>query len=95
MPGTDRVGPHRAGQKHPPRRLALLAEVGADNVTDGMTDETDGHIWMVSATPPFDPPRKVTARILEPERAGWVEQGPDGVFWRLTDTGRAVLEAAP
>lgn len=82
---------------HPTRtRLALLAEVDADNVCDGLTDEYDGHIWLVDTAPPFDPPQKVTARVLELEKAGWVEQGPDGASWRLTDAGRDVLrEATP
>lgn len=80
---------------HPTKtRLALLAEVVADNVLDGLTDETDGDIWLIDAAPPFDPPRKVTARMLELEKAGWVEQGPGIGSWRLTDAGRAVLEAS-
>lgn len=73
-------------------RLQLLRDIAADNVVDGLTDETDGHIWLLDIVT-FDPPRKVTARVLELEHAGWVEQGPDGATWRLTAAGRAVLEA--
>ncbi len=74
-----------------PSRLALPEAIGQDAVLDGITDETDGDIWWTDL---LDPPRKVTARVLEAERAGWVEQGPDGCFWRLTDAGRAVLDGA-
>lgn len=70
------------------RRRALLCDVSAGNVLDGITDSTDGHTWLVVEP---DPPRKVCARIRELELAGWVEQVE--AFWRLTDLGRDVLAA--
>lgn len=64
-------------------RLALLRDVDAGNVLDGITDD---HVWLVDNP---EPPRKVCARMREMEAAGWVEQGEP--FWRLTDAGREVL----
>jgi hypothetical protein len=74
-----------------PTRLALLREVAAGNVIEGITEETDGHTWLVD--PETGDRRKVCARIEEALKAGWVVQ--DEAFWRLTRTGRAVLDGAP
>lgn len=71
-----------------PTRLALLRDVAAGNVLDGVTPETDGHTWLVVA--PFVP-LKVCARIQEMDAAGWVERGEP--FWRITEAGTVVLAA--
>lgn len=71
-------------------RLALLQAVAADLVIEGLTEETHGHTWL---TDEIDPPRKVSARVTELHRAGWVELDYAQAFWRLTDEGRRVLGA--
>jgi len=72
---------------HPtPTRLALLADVDALKVAD----DADG-------TPMLDCGDGETARVAElvwtMYRAGWICQPGDTLGWRLTDAGRAVLEA--
>lgn len=69
-------------------RLALLAAVNANDVIEGITEETDGHTWLVDDE--AGDRRKVTAAVAELERAGWVWQ--DEAFWRLTPAGRAILD---
>lgn len=83
-------------------RLALLQDVA-----DGVVSE---HYPFHRHSPPYTDvdrglgasPRwvKVTARIEEMRRAGWVETPASNGFsmrlssrWQLTDAGRAVLEA--
>lgn len=73
-----------------PNRLALLREVWAGNVLEGITEETDGHTWLID--PETGDRRRVCARIAEALKAGWVVQ--DEAFWRLTHTGQAVLDGA-
>lgn len=75
-----------------PTRLALLREVAAGNVMEVVTEETEGHTWLLPVEVD-EKPRKVCARIDEMLRAGWVIQ--DEAFWRITHTGRAVLDGAP
>lgn len=80
-----------------PHRLALLRDVDA------------GEIWQSSNHESWDALMfKRTTRVTEAERAGWIELG-EGVAgkvgtpfagasarrWRLTDAGRAVLDAHP
>ena len=73
-------------------RLALLTAVDDGAVVEGITEDTDGDTWL---TEDGHQPLKVTARIHELERAGWVELPDDPpVFWRLTEAGWAVLLAA-
>lgn len=72
-------------------RLALLAAVDAADVIEGLTEDTDGDTWLL-AQPPYEH-RRVTARVLEAQGAGWVTLHDDGVTWRLTDLGRQVLAA--
>lgn len=85
---------------HPTKaRLALLRGVA------------DGHVywwpadWDIPRTawscwePPGEGGLKVTARMDEARRAGWVELEAEpshgyGYRWGLTDAGRAVLEEA-
>lgn len=79
---------------HPtPTRLALLRAVDAADVIEGLTEDTDGDTWLL-AQPPYEH-RRVTSRVDEALLADWVRLGPDGVTWRLTDSGRAVLDAHP
>lgn len=76
-----------------PTRLALLRAVDAADVIEGLTEDTDGDTWLLAQSPYGH--RRVTARILDAQGAGWVTLHADGVTWRLTDTGRAVLDAHP
>lgn len=75
-------------------RLDLLRAVDAQQVVDGDVSgdpDAQGEHWVC---PEFEDPVRVTARIAELARAGWVEL-PDGhAIWRLTDAGRAVLDGA-
>jgi hypothetical protein len=73
-------------------RLALLRAVDQADVIEGITDDTDGDTWLL--LPPPDEPRRVTARVLEAQQAGWATLHADGVTWRLTDAGRTVLAGA-
>lgn len=74
-------------------RLALLERVAQGDVLEGITDNTEGETWLTDMDGSV--PQKVTARIAELERAGWVRLPDDPpVVWRLTDAGRAVLAAA-
>jgi hypothetical protein len=70
-----------------PTRLQLLRDVQA-----GLVFQDRLRISYISGGP------RVDNRITELARAGWVELvdvGADGFdYWRLTDAGRAVLEAA-
>ena len=80
--GDARSGtPEYIALMHPPVALALADWLDETaEIVAGYTPEWDA--W---------------AEALFPESfAGWVEQGPDGAFWRLTDAGRDVLrEATP
>lgn len=70
-------------------RLALLEAVNAGAVLEGISESTEGHTWLT-----FDdgtPAVKVTERIRDVFRAGWVWLNEPPV-WRLTDLGREVLE---
>jgi len=80
-----------AGLYPTPTRLALLAAVDAGDVIEGLTEDTDGHTWLLREP---GEPRKVCARIVEAQGAGWVTLDADGVTWRLTDGGRDVLGTA-
>jgi hypothetical protein len=71
-------------------RLALLAAVDAECVMEGI-GEHEG-IWQLDPDG-FVQPIRVTVRIQELYRAGWVDLPDPPVYWRLTDVGRAVLEA--
>lgn len=65
-------------------RLRLLADVDAGRVR---TTPDSGYTFAVDRRDK----RRVDAQIREVTAAGWVEQVDGG--WRLTDAGRAVLEA--
>jgi len=71
-----------------PTRVALLRNVDAGHVVDGITDETRGDTWLTTSV------TKVTARVAELAAAGWVELPDRDHVWRLTPAGRAVLDAA-
>jgi len=74
-------------------RLALLRQVANSQVATG----DDGHevfAWPDAPTS-WQDRVKVTARMDELVRAGWVttdEADGPGVWWLLTDDGRKILE---
>lgn len=74
-------------------RLALLEAIAQGHVYDLHDDERDT-ITTFDTTGAEDgiPARRVTARVDEMVRAGWVCIGRDDVTWELTDAGRAVLD---
>ena len=72
-----------------PTRRELLEAVHEGRVLEGMTEDTEGHTWLVEYYHPAN--RKVDSRIAEAQRAGWVELEPNGVIWRLTVGGRTAL----
>ena len=72
-------------------RLALLQAVADGAVLEGITPDTEGHTWLTFDD--GDKPVKVNARIDEVEKAGWVYIN-EPPFWKLTELGREVLEAA-
>lgn len=78
-----------------PSRLALLRAVSYGEVLEGITDEHAGVTWLTTGAEDGEPARKVTARIDEMHRAGWVELADDAVTWRLTELGRIVLDGKP
>jgi hypothetical protein len=71
-----------------PTRRDLLIAVHEGRVLEGITEETDGHTWLVEMC--FNP-RKVDSRVAEAQRAGWVELEPNGMVWALTAGGRTAL----
>ena len=74
-------------------RLALLAAVDAGNVIDLPDDEFDAvSTFDTTGAEEGEPARRVSARIDQFARAGWVCYGADGVTLELTDVGREVLE---
>jgi hypothetical protein len=75
-------------------RLALLAAVRAGHVLD-LPDEDSQEIptWDTSGAEDGEPARRVTARVTELCRAGWITLSADGMTWRLTDEGRTVLDS--
>lgn len=80
---------------HPTKtRLQLLRDVRDGLVVEGLTEETEGHVWCTADAQYGVPARKVTARVHELEGAGWVECAENLVDWRLTDTGQTVLDGA-
>ena len=71
-------------------RLVLLQDVGAGRVMSDVLAESDV-IWLYPDAPvSWRDPVKVTARIREMERAGWVRE--ELGTWVLTDVGWKVLE---
>ncbi len=75
-----------------PTRMQLLRDVRDGFVveyptTAAYTTDTDSYLRV-----PNTPDRKVTARIAELERAGWVRLDMIWMHWRLTIEGRQVLE---
>ena len=75
-------------------RLALLADVANSQVYTDITaeaaDSGEDIIWLFPDAPTvWETRHKVTARIREMERAGWVEEV--GCQWALTDVGLDVL----
>jgi len=75
-------------------RLALLRQVANSLVQSGYADDV---LLFPDAPTSWEYSRKVTARIEELERAGWVtELHPDhpGCWWVPTEAGYAVLAAA-
>jgi len=74
-------------------RLALLRAVEAGDVWAGTRDDsTQIDMFWVDPQPPHDSV-KVTARIDEFHRAGWLSD--EDLKPSLSDAGRAVLEEAP
>jgi hypothetical protein len=76
-------------------RLALLAAVADGQVYKGTWYSVEDY-WDDNGS--YD--RRVTARVAELHRAGWVAMDhsrdpdrPHRRLWRLTDAGRAVLAA--
>lgn len=84
-----------AGELHPTKtRIQLLRDIANGQVlTDITAEPEDGDvIWLFPDAPTTWQNRtRVTARVQELERAGWVEQQPNGMDWDLTDAGRKVL----
>ena len=83
-----------AEQLYPTKtRLALLADLDNGQVLTDITAEGDQGdvIWLYPWAPTQWQDRvKVTARVRELERGGWVEQDEAGISWWLTDAGREV-----
>lgn len=76
-------------------RLALLRAVANGYVIDLPDFEGDAiSTFDTSGAEDGEPARRVSARIDEFARAGWVCYGPDGVTLELTGAGRAVLDGA-
>lgn len=75
--------------RYTPTRLELLRAVAAGDVIEGLTEETEGHTWLLPRDH-TETLRKVCARIREAEAAGWVWL--EEAFWRLTDQGQITLE---
>lgn len=71
-----------------PTRRELLIAVHEGRVIEGITEDSEGHTWLVEIGYAN---RKVCARISEAERAGWVVLDDAGVSWRLTHLGRKAL----
>lgn len=71
-------------------RLALLGAVAHRDVIDGSigSEETEGEVFLLDPCDETEP-TKVTARVVEAERAGWVEEGH--AYYRLTAEGERVL----
>jgi len=69
-----------------PNRRTLLRLVAAERIVRQPSGEST-HEWA-----------KVTGRMVELERAGWVRlvdlSGDGTLCWKLTDAGRAVLDGA-
>lgn len=76
-------------------RLALLRAVAAGNVIDLPDDKHDAiSTFDTTGAEEGEPARRVSARVDELARAGWVCYGRDGVTLGLTDAGREVLAKA-
>lgn len=75
-----------------PTRLDLLIAVSEQRVVEGITEDSNGHTWLVEEGYPN---RKVCFRIREAQRASWVTL-PRGVgpFWELTDAGHTAMTEA-
>lgn len=76
-----------------PTRLELLRAI-QNSVVEVDTTADDFTVVLFPYAPTSWQERQiVTARVLEVERAGWVELRPwDG--YKLTDAGRAILDGA-
>lgn len=74
-------------------RLALLRAVALGRVLD-LPDEDRNRLESFDTSDAEDgePARRVTARVTELARAGWIAC-PNGVTWGLTRAGRQILEA--
>lgn len=76
---------------HPTKtRLAMLRAVDSDTDRVWWCYEDGQSYWDAA-----DGQRKVTSRMDELDRAGWVVTEPAGSRWLLTDAGRAVLNPVP
>lgn len=78
---------------HPTKtRIRLLADVKAGYVLNGnhsLDEDMHHHAWLVDPQTPL--PIKVTARVADAERAGWVHLPEPEIAWRLTAEGEQVL----
>lgn len=75
-------------------RLRLLRAVQSGDVLDGsvlIDDDALGNAWLCE---PGEERRKVTARVIELEEAGWIVLDEPYVHWTLTAEGARVLAAA-
>lgn len=84
-----------SGDLYPTKtRLGLLAEIANGQVLTDITADDDVILLFPWAPTQWQDRVKVTARVREMERAGWVETDTAGVTWQLTERGRAFLDAA-
>jgi hypothetical protein len=76
---------------HPtPTRRTLLAQIGAGLVMNALAAEHDEIILYPNAPTSYEWQR-VTFRVRELEKAGWVQEDEEQIMWELTDAGRALL----
>lgn len=72
-------------------RLALLDDVANGQVLTDITEDDDVILLFPNAPTEWQSRVRVTARIRELERAGWIHE--DTHSWRLTAAGHTVLAA--
>lgn len=88
------LNPPKPAELYPTKtRLALLRAIQNSQVQVDTTAENFVVVLFPDAPTSWQDRQVVTARVIEVERAGWVELRPwDG--WQLTAAGRAVLDGA-
>jgi hypothetical protein len=77
---------------HPTKtRLSLLADIANSLVLTDITTDSDVILLFPYAPTEWQTRERVTARVRELEKAGWVEQDEAGVNWQPTAYGRQLL----